>query len=197
MSTALAVIDNADDDDLIKVFLDHAKALRENFKAMAQIAAKLSPVGLKKLKSAARAIGIMAERIDCLALFGRGQMADHLALKDKPLNAKFFMRLPQKTREFLNTKGSPLEILTTSGAVTKPVEACSTYEIARAVDERRGVLSADAQVDRLKKKVSPPKDIGDYEQLENVHVYGNIVVVLGKQGHKIGVPLSTLRGLIR
>lgn len=125
--------------------------------------ARCSSVQLRDAKRAIRGI-ISPGWIDRLTLFGRGIIAEHLAVRQNGLSARVLERLPRKALDILNKPDSVIDVATVKGrCIPKRADELNARELDQVVDERTGIRTVEQQIAHL--VTPPPKFRGDEEPL--------------------------------
>jgi hypothetical protein len=169
----------------------------KSLKEIASILAECSRPQLLEVKRRFRN-SISSDQIERLALFGQGKVSWHLAEAQRGITASVLRRLPAPTMKVVNSPNNVIEVLTDRGVRRKMVTEVNAYEWQRVIDDEGSICTPEQQSARLLKPAAAaptPSVQLDVEEFESVgkSVHPNCVLIVGRRGSKIEIPLATLK----
>ena len=177
-----------------------------------EIAKDLGRLSRAQLAAAKKRLTFLGhDRIDRLALCGRGIVPEWVALRERCIQASVIRR-SEPIRRALQDPNRPVMVLTMRQPLTKRLCELSYMELMQVLDEQKGILSLEDQKDRLMRMTGrlSRKDREKEEQIDkNMDLFDGMKVVGGmvcfyarRNGDKpgtrtfaVGVPMDTIRGL--
>jgi len=106
------------------------QSVRAKIIKAAPLLAKLSRPGLKEAKLRLKKF-VGAEHIDRLVAFHRGDIPEHLALRDgsKSLRFSYYLQLKPKAKEILNNANNQVMLATPKGSIVKTIAELNILEM--------------------------------------------------------------------
>lgn len=180
--------------------------IQDNLKKMAALFGRMSSVQLKKAKN--RLKGFLArDHIERLSMFGRGQIAWHLAEPTKMIPSYQLKLLSVSALKILNNPDASLQIASSTGVKVKMVSQATSVELSQVLGPK-GILKPEDQVKQLLGYCAKQKKLD--AMAEAADTYGGLqmlsdgltVIIWGhskdaEYSSKIRVPLKELRRILR
>jgi len=204
------VVERASEAEMEKVMakLDMVFArLRTVWVEASDLLARLTGPQMDQVKRRFRGI-VRADHLDRLAMFGRREIGEHLAIPERSVRASLLRRLPAATLAALNDPDREVEVWSADGHVfAKRLCTLCDYEFDQVVDEHGKIRSADAQRRRLlAANARPAAADGEHLIFEGLTIAENGLATLwwrspedepGTKRYQGNIPQRSLREVLR